>query len=554
MFIHLDLGWWAHPFALSSFMITSQEQIDQIRGLGKRQFRWSPEKSRPLDTPSTVTPGTLPAGDARPDVAVPQDAPGAVVPAAAAAAAAAATPATPVAAPAASASPSAAAPTSGAAAAPGTAAAARAPAAAPVPAADGRAAGTPAATARASTAPGTATGGGAVPPSTSPTSASPAGTSATGTSPGGAEPRSGRAEPAAATPTADARGEHKAEPIALERVRQRAALSQQREAQALCQRQVAEARDAWAEAARHLARQPQQSREIAEGLTRALLDKMMVDQDMCVRVLSDAACDPVAGHALNVAVVSMLMGRVFGFSADDMMDMGVGALMHDIGKFELPERARYDDDRCGPSEQALYRDHVAHGVAQGKRLGLSDGALLVIAQHHEMADASGFPQRLILDRMSGPSRIVALVNRYDNLCNPRQAAHALTPHEALSLIFAQCKTKFDASMLNAFVRMMGVYPPGSVVQLTDDRYASVVSVNSTRPLKPRVMVCDPAVPPDEALLLSLDREHNLGIRRSLKPAQLPSAVRDYLQPQQRMVYFFEPLASASASPAEELAA
>ena len=171
-----------------------------------------------------------------------------------------------------------------------------------------------------------------------------------------------------------------------------------------------------------------------------------------------------------------------------------------------------------------------------------------------MADASGFPQRLILDRMSGPARIVALVNRYDNLCNPRQAAHALTPHEALSMIFAQCKSKFDASMLNAFVRMMGVYPPGSLVQLTDDRYATVVSVNSTRPLKPRVLVCDPTVPADEALLLSLDREHNLGIRRSLKATQLPGAVRDYLSPRQRMVYFFEPLAAASAPAAEELAA
>ena len=69
--------------------------------------------------------------------------------------------------------------------------------------------------------------------------------------------------------------------------------------------------------------------------------------------------------------------------------------------------------------------------------------------------------------------------------------------------------------------MMGVYPPGSVVQLTDDRYALVVCVNSTRPLKPRVLVHDPQVPRDEALLAGPEDTPDLGIRRSLKPAQLP---------------------------------
>ena len=66
--------------------------------------------------------------------------------------------------------------------------------------------------------------------------------------------------------------------------------------------------------------------------------------------------------------------------------------------------------------------------------------------------------------------------------------------------------------------MMGVYPPGSTVQLTDDRYALVVSVNSSRPLKPRVLVHEPKVPRDEALILDLERTEGLGIRRSLQPA------------------------------------
>nr|MDH4390522.1 HD domain-containing phosphohydrolase [Aquabacterium sp.] len=336
---------------------------------------------------------------------------------------------------------------------------------------------------------------------------------------------------------------------------QRSAVAQQHAARDLCQQQYAEAGRAWHEAQRLLPRAPAPARHVTECLTRALLDKLLVDHEMCVRVISDVGGDRVSGHALNVAVIALLMGRVFGFCEDDMLDLGVGALLHDVGKLDLPDRVRHADLPLTPREQQAYREHVGLGVALGQRMGLSAGALAVLAQHHEMADGSGFPARLSLDRTAIGARIVALINRYDNLCNPAQAASALTPHEALSLIFAQTRTKFDATMLNAFIRMVGVYPPGSLVQLTDDRYATVVSCNSSRPLKPRVLVCDTRVPADDALLLNLDSCSDLGIRRSLKATQLPAAARDYLSPRQRMVYFFEPVvADAAAAPAQAGAA
>ena len=92
--------------------------------------------------------------------------------------------------------------------------------------------------------------------------------------------------------------------------------------------------------------------------------------------------------------------------------------------------------------------------------------------------------------------------------------------------------------------MMGVYPPGSVVQLSDERFALVVSVNSARPLKPSVLIHDPGVPLEEALVVDLEQAGDLGIRRSLRPLQLTKAAIDYLSPRQRMCYFFEHAAAA----------
>ena len=137
------------------------------------------------------------------------------------------------------------------------------------------------------------------------------------------------------------------------------------------------------------------------------------------------------------------------------------------------------------------------------------------------------------------SQVLALVNQYDRMCNPAMGVTALTPHEALSVIFAQLKARFDSVVLGAFIRMMGVYPPGSIVQLVNDRYAIVASVNSSRPLRPKVIVHDPRVPKDEAPILDLETVPELGIRRSLKPAQLPRDALDYLSPRQRICYFFE---------------
>jgi putative nucleotidyltransferase with HDIG domain len=461
MFVHLDLGWWAHPFALSSFKLTSPDQITTIRSLGLTRVRWSPDKSA-LDGYS--------------------DAP-----------------------------------------------------LAPVAANDEAVAEAPSISDQEPAAPATPD----------------AKTLETGAPEDAGKAARDKTKVAQGACKANGSENASAAPRAHER---RMQLAAQREATRVCARQYGEAAKSLKAASDGAFSQPEASRVAAEGLTRALLDKMLVDGELCIRVLAEARADRATAHALNVTVISLLMGRVFGFNEQEMLDVGVGALLHDVGKLELPDRVRQPDLHAAPADQALYREHVMRGVAIGKRMGLNPGALLVIGQHHEMADGSGFPNKLSVDRMHAAARIVALVNRYDNLCDPALPAHALTPHEALSLIFAQTRSKFDASMLNAFIRMMGVYPPGSVVQLTDDRFALVTHVNSTRPLKPRVLVFDPQMPSDEALHLNLEQHADLGIRRSLRAQQLPDDALHYLSPQQRVIYFFEPALPPRSDFGREIAA
>lgn len=275
------------------------------------------------------------------------------------------------------------------------------------------------------------------------------------------------------------------------------------------------------------------------GLVKKFVDEMLGEGESAIRLLSEGMGDKASMHPVNVTIISLLLGKSLGLPQSDMVDLGVAAFLHDIGKTQLPDRVRWLEENFSSAEYKLYQDHVAQGVALGKRMELTPGAQQAIAQHHELVDGSGFPARLKSESLSMPAKILALVDRYENLCNPSRPAAAITPHEALSLIFAQLKARFDSVTLGAFIRMMGVYPPGSVVQLVDERFAIVVSVNSARPLKPRVIVHEPSIPKYEALILDLEQMPALGIRRSLKPASLPRAAMDYLSPRQRICYFFE---------------
>jgi len=307
----------------------------------------------------------------------------------------------------------------------------------------------------------------------------------------------------------------------------------------VCERRFGEAIRQYRKALELIPSQPTAATAQCQAMVDGFVGEMLSEGESAIRLLSEAAGDKSSMHPVNVTIISLLLGKAMGLEKAELSDLGLAAFLHDVGKAQLQDRVRWLEENFSTAEYKLYQEHVAMSVQVGKSMDLPKGALMAIAQHHELTDGSGFPSRVKGESMTRSARVLALVNRYDNLCNPSRPATALTPHESLSLIFAQQKSRFDTAALSAFIRMMGVYPPGSVVQLVDERYAMVVSVNSARPLKPRVLVHDAGVSRHDTLILDLEHAPHVGIRRSLKPAALPGAAMDFLAPRQRVTYFFE---------------
>lgn len=316
-------------------------------------------------------------------------------------------------------------------------------------------------------------------------------------------------------------------------------LDAQQRGLAVCERRFGNAMRQYRSTVEQASSKPRATMEQCLELINTYVADVSGVGESAIRLLSEGMGDKAAMHPVNVTVVSLLLGKSMGLPPPDLVELGMAAFLHDIGKFQLPDRVRWREENFSSAEYKLYQEHVGQGVTLAQRMGLTAGALQAIAQHHELMDGNGFPARLKGESLSMPAKILGLVNRYDNLCNPGRPAAAVTPHEALALIFAQFKVHFDSVVLSAFIRMMGVYPVGSVVQLVDGRFALVVSTNSSRPLKPRIVVHDPDVSKHEALILDLEQVPEVGIRRSLKPASLPRAAMDYLSPRQRICYFFE---------------
>jgi len=328
-------------------------------------------------------------------------------------------------------------------------------------------------------------------------------------------------------------------PEEQQRLQQLAALQAQRQSLQQCEKRYAEGTRAYRHMVDSLNKDPASVLGLCSQIVGGMVQDLFTDEESAIRLLSDGQGERAALHAMNVTVLSLLLGKAMGLERTPMEALGLAALLHDIGKTALPDRVRYRDDSFTAAHHKLYQEHIAHGVALGRDLGLSPLALLTLSQHHEMADGSGFPSGCSADRMMPTSRILALINRYDGLCNPPNPLKALTPHESLSQIFVSHKDRFEGQTLKAFIHMMGIYPPGSLVQLTDERYALVVSVNSSRPLKPRVLVHERGVRSEEALLLDLQQNPTLGVQRSLRVDQLPRAALDFLSPRQRVCYYFE---------------
>lgn len=285
---------------------------------------------------------------------------------------------------------------------------------------------------------------------------------------------------------------------------------------------------------------PAQAIGEADELVATIIHSLLNNEDNLVHLMSaNNLDDSLYYHQINVSVLSLLLGRQLLLSEADMQLLGMAALLHDIGKIKVPPQILRKKGALTKPEEGIWRLHPAYSREYlQKFLSQNPRVALIAEQHHEQADGSGFPHQLSASQMDPLSHVVIIANYYDNLCNHADPANSLTPHEALSQMFARHAVKFDKAVLQQFVKLMGIYPPGTLVHLSDGSLGIVLSLNRAELLRPSIMLYDPNVPKDQAVIIDLNDAKELSIKSSIRPSKLPEPVYQYLNPRERINYFF----------------
>ncbi|WP_319764209.1 HD-GYP domain-containing protein [Maridesulfovibrio sp.] len=194
-------------------------------------------------------------------------------------------------------------------------------------------------------------------------------------------------------------------------------------------------------------------------------------------------------HCINVNLYALLLGKALGLKRDELEMLGIAALFHDVGKGRVPNTVLNKPGKLTDAEYEIMKSHSLKGLAVLQDVdGLDEAVLRGVVEHHERYDGSGYPSGVMGENIHPFGRIIAISDVYDALTSVRVYKKAVTPAKTLSQMYKWKGTDFDPAYLNCFIRVMGIYPPGTMVQLNDLRFAIVLETNENRPQHPKVKV------------------------------------------------------------------
>ena len=276
-------------------------------------------------------------------------------------------------------------------------------------------------------------------------------------------------------------------------------------------------------------------KKVVHGLVDGILRNP--DAHVCLTHLKNRD-EYTAQHSINVCVLALALGRHVGLSQDQLGMLGVGALMHDIGKIKTPLDVLNKPDRLTEEEMAMMKAHPEHGRKILSRFHELPFDVIDIAfSHHERIGGGGYPRGLNSTEISFWNRLVSIVDVYDAITSDRCYHKGISPTEALTKMYGWRHTDFDPALLEKFIQCVGIYPVGTLVELTSGEIGVTIALNDVQRLRPKIsLVLDankspysPARIIDLAACAGNDPEPTYGIKAVLPPGSYNIDIKSQLQ-------------------------
>ncbi|WP_031438614.1 HD-GYP domain-containing protein [Methylobacter tundripaludum] len=226
------------------------------------------------------------------------------------------------------------------------------------------------------------------------------------------------------------------------------------------------------------------------GVVQELIVNIVKDsQTMIGLIQSKDKNDTLARKSVNVCILALAFGKHIGIPKDKMYELGLGALLHDIGMVQVPSRILLKKQPLTPAERAIMEKHTEYGLTiLAKTQEIPVNVLKIVHSHHERMDGKGYPQKLQSKEIGLLVRMVTIVSVYEALTRERFYTETLSPVAALKYLYTSGKAIFDAPLVEKFIQALGIYPSGCVVVLNSGEIGVVVNVNPQDRLRPTLRI------------------------------------------------------------------
>ncbi|MHC1761360.1 MAG: HD-GYP domain-containing protein [Negativicutes bacterium] len=231
---------------------------------------------------------------------------------------------------------------------------------------------------------------------------------------------------------------------------------------------------------------------LVKNAVKEIIQDVLSNPDILINVYEMRCCGgDFISHSVNVAFLSLLVGRHLGYDADKMKKLGMGALLHDVGVAGMPKTILEKRGGFSLEEKLIYEQHSVIGYHRVKDSweisSLSRGIILC---HHERSDGSGYPRQLLKGDIHEFSRIVGLVDCFEELAGGHPFAQNMNIHNALEVLLVKADEWFAPDVVNSFISNIPICQVGTTVKLSDGSMAVVVAQNKGFPTRPVVRIIE----------------------------------------------------------------
>ncbi|MFL6651559.1 MAG: HD-GYP domain-containing protein [Sulfurifustaceae bacterium] len=266
--------------------------------------------------------------------------------------------------------------------------------------------------------------------------------------------------------------------------------------------------------------------QLARKVVNRMVDSILRNPDalVCLSQLKEVS-EYTALHSVRSAILALTFGRHLALPREDLNILGIGALLHDIGMARVPAEILAKKGALSEKEFETMTKHAVWGLEIARTSGaVPPAALDLIAHHHERADGSGYPLKRKQNAISPSGYIGAIVDVYDAITSDRIYDTGLSAEDALRRMYEWREKDFDAPLVEDFIRCMGIFPIGSLVELSTGSVGVVITINRARRLKPKIaLVLTASKTPYSTRMVTDLMEHTDGQGQEIKITRvLPS--------------------------------